>query len=156
MLYVAQSHTSEPPDFSCMLESVTRRRGHISWDALPDGMGLGLARSSVPEQTSDVSLCSCFGFKFPYHIMYGLSPYFLRAPHDCCRVTLLTDSWHFLCWNSGLKLVPHCITMAYASEIHLVLCWNGSEWTLEIEVFQIFEFPLMYLIMLAKSCYVVY
>lgn len=155
MLYVAQPHTSEPPDF-CMLEGTSRRKGHISWDALPDGMGLGLVGSSVPEQTSDVSLCSCFGFKFPYHITYGPSPYFSRVPHDCCRMTLLTDSWHFLGWNSGLKLVPHCKTMAYAPEIHLVLSWNGSEWTLEIEVFQIFTFPSMYLIMLAESYYIVY
>lgn len=155
MLYVAQPHTSEPPDFSCMLEGISARRGHISWDALPDGMGLGLASSSVPEQTSDVSLCSCFGFKFPYHTMYGPSPYFSRVAPDCCRVTLVPYSWHFLGRNSGPKLVPHCITMAYASEIYLVLSWNGSEWTLEIEVFQIFKLLAMYLIMLAKN-YCVY
>lgn len=122
---------------------VSRRRGHVSWDALPDGMGLGLAGSSVPEQASGVSLCSCsfcfnkgwFGFCwFPYHMMYGPSPYFSRAAHDCCRVTLPTDSGHFLCWNSGLQLVPHCIAMAYASEVCLVVSWNGSERTLEIEV----------------------
>lgn len=45
-------------------EGLSRRRDHVSWDALPDGMGLGLAGSSVPEQASDVSLCSCsFCFK---------------------------------------------------------------------------------------------